>query len=51
MGDKLFLRDLRARMFSSRRVMSRSTILRATSKLSPFEGFVSSGEETVGCQL
>ena len=39
MGDNSFLRDLRARMFSSRRAMSWSMILRATP---PFEAFVSS---------
>ena len=51
MGDNWFLLDLRARMFSSRRAMFWSMTLRATSKKSPFEAFVSSEEERVGCQF
>lgn len=49
-GDNSFLRDFRARMLSSRRAMSRSMILRATSNGSraEHEVLVSSEEETIG---
>ena len=48
-GDNSFLRDLRARMLSSRRAMSRSMILRIWSNESPAEDevLVSSGEKTI----
>ena len=46
MGDNSFLRDFRARMFSSRRAMLRSMILRVSSNASPVDHkvLVSSGE-------
>ena len=49
-GDNSFLRDFRARMLSSRRAMSRSMILRATSNGSTAEHvvLVSSGEKQLG---
>ena len=49
-GDNSFLRDFRDRMLSSRRAISRSMVLRATSNGSPVEHemLVSSGEETIG---
>ena len=50
MGDNSFLRDFKARIFSSRRAMSRSMILRVTSNGSPakHEVSVSSMENTIG---